>query len=91
MVYGCLIADINPMTVHAMSFTSTIPKNIRERLGIKPNDRVDFILEDNPAVLVPVKTLKNLRGAVTPRPRSSLDEERLKAKRTLADGAKEDS
>ena len=68
----------------------TIPRDIREKLGIKPNDRVDFILEDNRAVLVPVKTLKNLRGVVPLRPRTRLDEERLIAERALADRAKEE-
>jgi AbrB family looped-hinge helix DNA binding protein len=42
----------------------TIPKNIRDRLRIKANDRVDFALEEGRAVLVPVRTLKDLRGVV---------------------------
>lgn len=62
----------------------TIPKNVRDRLNIKPNDRVDFLLEGDRAVLVPVKTLKDLRGVVTARPGSTLTEERRRARRSLA-------
>ncbi len=62
----------------------TIPKDIRDRLGIKPNDRVDFVLEGDRAVLLPVKSLKDLRGAVPARPGSTLEEERRKARRAAA-------
>ena len=42
----------------------TIPQEIRKKLGIGKDDRVDFVIEGSRVVLVPVKTLKNLRGAV---------------------------
>ena len=62
----------------------TIPKDVRDRLDIKPNDRVDFLLEGGRAVLIPVKTLKDLRGAVRPRSRSYLAEERRNARQAVA-------
>ena len=68
----------------------TIPKGIREMLNIKPNDRVDFILEGDRAVLVPVKTLKDLRGVVSRKPRRTLAEERRKAKQQVADRVKKE-
>ena len=42
----------------------TIPVAIRRQHGIKPNDQVDFITEDKRIILVPVKTLRDFRGAV---------------------------
>jgi AbrB family looped-hinge helix DNA binding protein len=63
----------------------TIPKNVRDRLNIKPNDRVDFLLEGDRAVLVPVKTLKDLRGVISARRHSSLAEERRTARRNVGD------
>lgn len=58
----------------------TIPKNIRDRLRIKANDRVDFAVEDGRAVLVPVRTLKDLRGAVPAKDGASSVRERRAAK-----------
>ena len=62
----------------------TIPKNVRDRLAIKPHDRVNFLLEGGRAILIPVKTLKDLRGAVRPRSRSYLAQERPEARRAVA-------
>jgi AbrB family looped-hinge helix DNA binding protein len=63
----------------------TIPKNIRDRLNIRPNDRVDFVIEGDRAVLVPVKTLNELRGAVPALRHSTLAQERRKVRRSVAD------
>lgn len=43
----------------------TIPVSIRKTYGLHPNDRVDFIADGDRIVLVPVKTLRDFRGAVT--------------------------
>jgi antitoxin PrlF len=43
----------------------TIPVAIRKKYGLHPNDRVDFITEGDRIILVPVKTLRDFRGAVT--------------------------
>ncbi|WP_298269102.1 AbrB/MazE/SpoVT family DNA-binding domain-containing protein [Geobacter sp.] len=62
----------------------TIPKEIRRLLNINPNDKVDFVVVEGRAVLVPVKSLKNLRGAVKAREGSTFAEEREAAKRAVA-------
>ena len=47
---------------------TTIPKEIRDHLGIEPGDRVLFLLKDGNVVVQPVKlTLLDLRGSVEPR------------------------
>lgn len=67
---------------------TTIPKEIRERLGLKPGDRVAFILRGNEAVLYPVKgTLLDLRGSLKPRQRpEDLEEIRRQVRRKVAEG-----
>jgi len=40
----------------------TIPKEIRDLLHIRLNDKVDFVLDGDRVLLVPVKTLLDLRG-----------------------------
>lgn len=42
----------------------TIPAGIRKKFGLGANDRVDFIIEAERIILVPVKTLRDFRGAV---------------------------
>lgn len=61
----------------------TIPKGIRDRLQIKANDRVDFAIEDGRAVLVPVRTLKDLRGAVPAKDAAARERERHLAKQAV--------
>ena len=41
-----------------------IPKEIRERLGLEPGQRVEAIAYDDRIVLVPVRPVKSLRGAL---------------------------
>ena len=46
----------------------TIPKPIREYLGIKEGDRLTFIIRDGEVIFYPVKgTLLDLRGSITPK------------------------
>lgn len=44
----------------------TIPKDIRDALGLKPQDQVQFILEEGRALLIPMhrRSLAELRGAL---------------------------
>ena len=42
----------------------TIPKQLRDRFGIRPGDRVEMAEEGGRVVLRPVRTLRDLRGAV---------------------------
>jgi antitoxin PrlF len=47
---------------------TTIPKPIREYLGLEPGDRVLFVVKESEVVLQPVKdTLLDLRGSVESR------------------------
>jgi AbrB family looped-hinge helix DNA binding protein len=49
----------------------TVPKRIRERLGVRPGDRIVFRERDDGSVVVEAETvdLLGLRGAVKPRRR----------------------
>jgi len=62
----------------------TIPKNIRERLNVRPNDRVDFVQEKGRVFIVTVKTLKDLRGAVPSKGKGDFAQERNRAKIAVA-------
>ena len=47
---------------------TTIPKPVRDYLGLEPGDRVLFVIKEKEVVLQPVRdTLLNLRGSVEPR------------------------
>lgn len=62
----------------------TIPVDIRARFHIKPNDRVDFIVDGERIVIMPVRTLKELRGAVKARGAGDAKAERAAAKAAVA-------
>ena len=62
----------------------TIPKDVRDALNIKSSDKVDFIIEDGRAILVPVKGLLELRGAVPARKGATIEAERKAAKQAVA-------
>ena len=62
----------------------TIPKDIRDRLHIRSNDRVDFVIDGNRILLIPVKTLLDLRGAVKPQGKGDFVVERSRAKASVA-------
>jgi AbrB family looped-hinge helix DNA binding protein len=60
----------------------TIPMLIRKRYGIHANDKIDFIVEGDRIILAPVKTLRDLRGAVTGKS-GDLNTERQAAKKAV--------
>ena len=62
----------------------TIPNEIRKKLGIRTEDKVDFILDGERVVMVPVKTLRDLRGAVKAKQKGDIAEERANAKAAVA-------
>ena len=62
----------------------TIPKRIREAFHINSSDKVDFSYEGQRIIVVPVKTLKDLRGAVKAKGAGSFFTERAKAKSIVA-------
>ncbi|OGU24965.1 MAG: hypothetical protein A2X85_14665 [Geobacteraceae bacterium GWF2_54_21] len=68
----------------------TIPKDIRTLLNIRTNDKVDFVIEGNRAVLVPVRSLRELRGAVQSAGKSDFIEERATAKKAVAKRVREE-
>jgi antitoxin PrlF len=68
----------------------TIPNEIRKKLNIRKDDTVDFLLEEGRVVLVPVKTLKELRGAVKGGGEGGFAEERAKAKAAVAARVREE-
>lgn len=54
----------------------TIPKAIRDLLGIRPNDKIDFKMENGRVVLNPLKTLRDLRGSVPAAAGAEIERER---------------
>jgi len=72
-----------PSTVTAKGQV-TIPKPIRDALGIGPKDHVAFIREGEKVFLQPRQTLKALRGVVKSKGAGSFQEERSRAKAAVA-------
>ena len=64
----------------------TVPKTVRDKLQLKPGDRIDFLLDDNGARMTPVKaSVRELKGML-PKPTSpvslvEMDEAIAKASR----------
>jgi AbrB family looped-hinge helix DNA binding protein len=63
----------------------TIPAAIRSRFHIKPNDRVDFVVDGERIIITPVRALKQLRGYVTAVGTGLIDTEREEAKRAITE------
>lgn len=56
---------------------TTIPKSVRDRLNLKPGDRIEFVVQDDgTATMIPATlTLRQLRALIPKPPRSlTLDE-----------------
>jgi len=65
---------------------ATIPKSIREHLGLRPGDRVKFFLHpDGSVVLLPKLAASAVRGMVKARRRHPVSVEEMT--RAAADGA----
>lgn len=65
----------------------TVPKAVRDALGIGPGDRVDFVqmADGNFAVLPATKSVKTLKGII-PKPKKPVSLEDMDA--AIASGAK---
>jgi AbrB family looped-hinge helix DNA binding protein len=61
----------------------TIPKAIRGLLHIEPSDKVDFAVEKGRVILRPVRTLRELRGAVKAAGPGDFEVERARAKEAV--------
>lgn len=68
----------------------TIPVDIRSRFHILPNDRVDFYVEGDRILLIPVRSLKDLRGVVQSAGVGDQAEERTIAKAAVARRVREE-
>jgi len=65
---------------------ATIPKAIREHLGLKPGDRLKFFLHpDGSVVLLPKVSVRTLRGMVRARRRRPVSIDQMT--RAAAEGA----
>jgi AbrB family looped-hinge helix DNA binding protein len=62
----------------------TIPVEIRSRFHINPSDRVDFIIDGDRIIIIPIKTLKQLRGSVAAVNNGNISSERQSAKQVLS-------
>ena len=59
-----------PVSVLTKKWQTTIPKDIRNLLGLKPNDKILYLIEGKRVVLKPLKgNILNLRGSVTTKER----------------------
>ena len=62
----------------------TIPKPIRDAIGINVNDRVTFTQKGSIVYIQPVKSLQSFRGAVKKKVLGSFEMERTRAKAAVA-------
>ncbi len=86
------------MTANIATLTSkgqiTIPKKIREALNLQEKDQVLFVLDDERAILLPLRRrpLQELRGALpATRPYPGMDAIRAEVQRNLGDLAPDEA
>jgi AbrB family looped-hinge helix DNA binding protein len=53
---------IMPLSVISPKFQIVIPKQIRERLGLRPGQRVSLIERDGLVTMVPQRPISEMRG-----------------------------
>lgn len=68
----------------------TIPKEIRDLLHIRSNDKVDFVLDGERVLLTPVRTLLELRGVVRATGKGDFSRERERAKTAVGKRVREE-
>ena len=67
-----------PVSVLTKKWQTTIPKDIRNLLGLKPNDKILYLIEGKRVVLKPLKgNILDLRGSVTAK-RKPIDFKKLR-------------
>jgi AbrB family looped-hinge helix DNA binding protein len=45
----------------------TLPAKLREKLGIRSKDKVQFLLRENEIVIKPLRSFRELRGTISPK------------------------
>jgi len=54
-----------PTSILTSKGQTTLPKEVRKALGLKPKDRIVYIIENDRVILIPVRgTLLDLKGSV---------------------------
>lgn len=62
----------------------TIPKEIRDALGLKEHDRVSFVRRGDDVIIKPIKDIIELRGSVKPKKRpENYDEVRRTSRKDM--------
>ena len=57
-----------PMSYLTTKWQTTIPKEVRNLLGLKPNDKILYLIEGEKVILKPLKgNILDLRGSVETR------------------------
>ena len=65
---------------------TTLPKAVRDALGVRPGDRVRYLIDDDDVRILPVRSINRLFGALkTDGPAATLDD----MQRAIAEGATE--
>lgn len=55
-------SDAMPAVTVSPKFQVVIPREIRERMAIKPGQQVDMLIYDGMIVLVPLRPIEEMRG-----------------------------
>ncbi len=82
-----------PVSVLTIKGQTTIPKDVRKHLGLKPHDRIFYIIEDKQVVIKPIKgNILDLRGSVATKEKP-VDFKKIRAatKKKIAQKILEDS
>ncbi len=83
-----------PVSVLTKKWQTTIPKQIRNHLGLQPNDKIFYLIEGEQVVLKPLKgNILDLRGSVASKEKpidfeKLRDDTRKKVARRIVEGAK---
>jgi AbrB family looped-hinge helix DNA binding protein len=71
---------MNSVTV-SPKYQVVIPQAVREKIGVKPGQKMQVIAYDNKVILIPVRPIREARGALkgidTDVQREEYDEERI--------------
>ena len=66
-----------PSVTVSPKFQVVIPREVRERLKLRPGQKVEVFLYDGRVELVPLRSVKRLRGALAGAPAFEREPDRL--------------